>query len=49
MQLEHGEKLHTVLAKDMAEEIRAILKEAKVKKTQRNKILQLLAQRMAIE
>ena len=49
MQLEHGEKLHTVLAKDMAEEIRAILKEAKVEKTQRNKILQLLAQRMAIE
>ena len=48
MQLEHGEKLHTVLAKDMAEEIREILKEAKVKKTQRNKILQLLAQRMAI-
>ena len=48
MQLEHGEKLHTVLAKDMALEIKDILKEAKVTKTQQNKILQLLAQRMAM-
>ena len=48
MQLEHGEKLHTVLAKDMADEIKAILVEVKIPKKQRNKVLQLLAQRMAI-
>ena len=46
--LEHGDKLHQVLAKDLAGEVKTVLVETKVPKAQRNKILQLLAQRLAI-
>ena len=46
--LEHGDKLHRVLAKDLAGEVKTVLVETKVPKAQRNKILQLLAQRLAI-
>ena len=48
MKLEHGDELHKVLAKDLAAEVKSVLVETKVPKAQCNKILQLLAQRLAI-
>ena len=48
MKLEYGDELHKVLAKDLAAEVKTVLVETKVPKAQRNKILQLLAQRLAI-